>query len=231
MTRLHIALFALSALALAGCNPKSDFGDTSVIGPDLGHGGPFGAVHEIAMTDPHQDKDDRTPMRMTIHRDDSEDTGQVVNMFSNTSKPFGAGITYYGFTPIIAETNAEAHTYWLLGINMTRTPDRSVYMVLRYPRGLEITPGLKSDAFEYLALNCYDLEVARHPAEYYKPLPEGQNREEPAPDPAPEAGDCEYNSLREAQSLTGLTLQKYDQIHHYEDAPKASWHALHVEAN
>lgn len=225
-------LLAFSLLALAGCEARSEFGDQSVVGPDLGHSGPFDAAHDVTMVNP--DDDDSAPSgrrSVTIHRATPEDTGQVVNLFSNTSKPFLAGISYLGFTPIVAETNAQARTYWLVGFNLTRTPDRSVYMILRYPKNLDITPGLRSDAFEYLSLDCSDLSVARHPADYYAPLPDGKTREEPAPDPAPEAGDCEFNSLREATTLAALTLRRYDQIKHENDAPQPTWHPLHVEVN
>ena len=212
-------------LSLAGCG-RQVFNDRSVVGPDLGGAGPFGAAHEITLSETFSRDGARS---LHILDGQNGDSATVVNFFSNTDKPYNAGVGYWGFTPVVAETNADAKSYWLAGFNLTRTPDRSVYLILRYPKGLVIAPGLSSDAFEYMSVDCGDLDVARHPPEYYAPKKESETRPEPPLDPAPEAGDCEFNSLHEAQVLTPLTLKKYDQIKRYEDAPQPSWHAIHIE--
>ena len=82
------------------------------------------------------------------------------NVLSDT-KDYMAGVTYRPFTPIVAETNAERHDYWIVGMNASRTRDRSTYAILRFPHGLNLAPGLNSDAFDYVALDCSDLELAR----------------------------------------------------------------------
>lgn len=212
-------------LSLAGCD-RHVFNDRSVVGPDLSGAGPFGAAHEVVVSESFSRDGARS---LDIVRGQGGDTATVVNFFSNTDKPYMAGVGYWGFTPVVAETNAGAKAYWLAGFNLTRTPDRSVYLILRYPKGLAIVPGLSSDAFEYLSVGCGDLDVARHPPEYYAPKKDGETRPEPPLDPAPEAGDCEFNSLHEMQVLTPLALKKYDQIKRYDDAPEANWHKVHVE--
>ncbi|EGF93323.1 hypothetical protein ABI_17630 [Asticcacaulis biprosthecium C19] len=223
----HLALVLVAALALTGCNKVFD--DQSVVGPDLSGDGPFEGAAEVVMTEPFRiDGRDKT-RHITIKPRAGEDAGTVINLTSNTEKPFNAGVTWHAFTPIVAETNADARTYWLMGFNLTRTPDRAVYMIVRYPRGLELKSGLTSDAFEYLSLDCGDLDVARHPPEHYAPVAEGKERKETPLDPAPEAGDCEFNSLNEARKLAPLALQRYDQVKHYEDAPTADWNQLKVE--
>ncbi|HVZ29335.1 MAG TPA: hypothetical protein VG839_03005 [Asticcacaulis sp.] len=227
-------LYAVALLGLSGCN-NPVFDDESVIGPDLGRDGPFNAAHEVVMTQGFtyhtegMQEVERT-RRITITHGAGADGGVLINVFTNTEKPFLAGVSYEAFTPIIAETNDDAKTYWLVGFNASRTPDRSTYMLLRYPKDVKIAPGLSSDAFEYVALECSDLLVARRPADYYKPKPENAPATpEPAPDPAPEAGPCEFNSHAEADKMTPQVLKRYDEIKHYDRAPSLNWQTLHVE--
>jgi len=215
--------------ALAGCEARPTLYDT-VLGIDLGHHGPFDSARQVTLSEISTEKDSPSLPRLEITRGESEDSGVVENILSNSTKPLLAGVSYSSFKPIIAETNAEARDYWLVGLNMTRTPDRSVYILLRYPHGLDIRPGLSSDAFEYLTLECDKLDVARHPVKYYAPRVEGTPPPpEPKLEPEPEAGACEFNSLAEAARMTPLVLKRYDQIKRYESAPTLSWTTLHVE--
>jgi hypothetical protein len=233
--RRSVLVFACAALlGLGGCN-NAVFDDSSVIGPDLGHDGPFNAAHEVVMTQDFTYHAEglqgvgRT-RRIDITRGAQADTGSLINVFTNTEKPFQAGVSYQALTPIVAETNADAKAYWLIGFNSSRTPDRSTYMILRYPRDLTIAPGLSSDAFEYVSLACGDLHVARRPADYYKPKPEGAPAQpEPAPDPAPQAGPCEFDSPAETDTMAPLVLKRYDEIKHYDGAPSLNWQSVHVE--
>lgn len=218
-------LCCVALLGLGACD-RQVFNDHSVVGPDLSGAGPFGAAHEVVLTQKFSRDGARS---IDILHGNAGDSATVVNFFSNTDKPYNAGVGYWGFTPVVAETNAEAKAYWLVSFNLTRTPDRSVYLILRYPKGTAIAPGLSSDAFEYMSVACGDLDVARHPPEYYAPKKENETRPEPPLDPAPEAGTCEFNSLHELQVVTPLALKKYDQIKRYEDAPEAAWHQVHVE--
>lgn len=216
-------------VALAGCSNKT-INDASVMGPDLGRSGPFGAAHEVIITDTSGDgKDAGKAQRIDIVRGGNADTATLVNIFGNTSKPFNAGVGYWGFTPMVAETNAEAKDYWVIGFNLTRTADRSVYMIFRSPHGTAITPGTASDSFEYATIECDDVDVARHPADYYAPKKDGETRPEPPLDPVPEAGACEFNSLHELQAVVPLMLKRYDEIKHYDDAPTLYWQPVHVE--
>lgn len=224
--------------SLSGCAPKpytNDAGITnSVVGPDLSHNGPFDSVHEARLGAGNLAGDNSASTaslpRLDITRGSAEDSGTIENVIPNSTKPFLAGVTYARFAPIVAETNAESKTYWLVGLNLTRTPDRAIYIMLRYPKGLRIEPGLSSDAIEFTTLDCQDLEVARRPANYYAPRKKGEAEPaEPQPDPAPEAGVCEFNNQAEAVKMAALVLKRYDQIRHYEGAPELTWQKLHAE--
>ena len=217
------ALFLLALLSLSGC-ARQVFNDHSVVGPDLSAGDPFGG-HTAVMTQAWS----REGARSVSFRPGHDAT--VVNVFSNTDKPYNTGVGAWRFTPMVPETNAEAHTYWLVSFNLTRTADRSNYLILRYPTGTEIAPGLSSDAFEYLSVGCGDLDVARRKPTSYAPVKDGETRPDLPLDVTPEAGDCEFNSLHEAQLLTPLILKKYDLIKRYDDAPQPSWQKVHVEVN
>ena len=236
-----IASLGLIPIVLSGCSKPwaADAVSRSaeyVVGPDLDPVGPFagaGNVHIGAPTtngsSASSSASDDLPY-LDITPNAAGDTGRLAKIVASTDKPFDAGVTYYRFTPVVAETNAEAHAYWLVGLNLSRTPDRSAYIVLRYPARLAIQPGLSSDAFEYAALTCADLDVARRPAVSFAPAKEGAPQApDTPPDPKPEAGDCEFNSRAEMATLTPLILKRYDQIKHYDDAPALAWQPVHVD--
>ncbi len=230
MTRLFpLALLGLLLFSATACQKPGATAIDPVIGTDLGHDWPFGAAQSVRLAD-KVDGDGEVVTRLDITRAEGEDRGLAVNIVSNTTKPFDAGISYLHLKPIVAETNAEMHDYWLVGLNMTRTKNRSVYILLRYPSTLAVAPGQDSEAFEYSLLTCADLEVARRPTAYYAPLKAGESaRPEPKPNPAPEAGPCEFNSPREVAVLAPLVLRHYDQIKHFENAPSQLWIPAHVE--
>lgn len=217
---LRKTLVLLTFLALGACS-RQVFNDHSVVGPDLPRGDPFGG-HAAVLTQ-NWSRDGARSIRFAPGQD-----ATVVNFFSNTAKPYNAGVGAWSFTPIVPETNAEAHHYWLLSFNLTRTADRSNYLILRYPASLELKPGTSSDAFEYLSLDCGDLDVARRKPESYASVKEGESKPDLPLDIQPEAGDCEFNSLHEAQVLAPLVLKKYDLIKRYDDAPTADWRQVRV---
>ncbi|MFT3995919.1 MAG: hypothetical protein QM667_00810 [Asticcacaulis sp.] len=176
-------------------------------------------------------------MRIELQKGSGEDVATLYNLLSD-SKSYLAGVTYHPFTPVIAETNAERKDYWLVGLNLSRTPDRSVYSIIRFPHGSTFTAG-QSVKVDYLSLGCGDLDVARHPASYYEPQPidSAQGVSSSAsedidplelPEFKPEAGACEFNSLAEAYRLTPQILRRYDQIKHFEGAPTPDWLPLTV---
>lgn len=69
----------------------------------------------------------------------------------NNGKTYEAGITWLP----VANPGDRDHDYWLAGINIFRTADRSAYLILRYPHGLKITRPMKSDAFETMLITCH----------------------------------------------------------------------------
>ena len=232
-----VAFLAFLPAVLSGCSkPASDRFNTYIVGPDLNPAGPFAGTGIVHIGAPPTDGNSASSSAsddlpyLDITPNVTGDTGRLARIVVSTDKPFDAGVSYYRFMPVVAETNADARTYWLVGLNLSRTPDRSTYIVLRYPAGLAIHPGLSSDTFEYAALTCIDLDVARRSAASFAPHKDGEAQTSDAsPDPKPEAGDCEFNSRAEMAKLTPLILKRYDQIKHYDDAPTLDWQAVHVD--
>src|SRR5262249_49234498 len=111
----------LAAPALSGCARM-------VTGPDLARRPTPFADNGIVRLQSLPDK----PVATITARPDG-DTAEVV--VDDPKHPFTARMPYRPFTPIIAETNADRHDYWLVGFNLTQTPDRAFYAILRYPHG------------------------------------------------------------------------------------------------
>lgn len=229
-------IIVASLLALTACTKPAEEAsmERSVVGPDMEKAGPFGNVRHItfAAVRTEDTPADSYLMRIELIKGNGEDVATLYNLLSD-SKPYLAGVTYHAFIPIIAETNAKRHDYWIVGMNLSRTPDRSVYSVIRFARGATFTPGQTVNV-DYLSLDCHDLEIARHPVSYFEPQPVNTGAESSAsasedieplelPDFKPEAGECEFNSLTEAYRLTPEILRRYDQIKHFEDAPTPHW--------
>ena len=219
LNRFHAAI--LAALAFGGCTkPVSDVSDeptwlTVVVGPDLEAQGPFGN-HPVTLTAAEAP----SPMRIDIRPGGTEEA-TLTHVVSDT-KTYLAGVTWHVFTPIVAETNAARMDYWIVGLNLTRTPDRSIYSVMRFPHGADLTaPGAK---VEYALLSCGDLALARQAAF----VTGAKSAVALGSAPAPEAGDCEFDSLKEAYMVTEKILNAYDRVRHEKDAPALDWHTLKV---
>lgn len=89
----------------------------------------------------------------------------VVKFFYLGDRVYNASVTYTPFTPIIAETIKDRKDYWLVGFNMSQTPDRSFYAVLRYPHGKPLEPHSTRDDFEMQVLTCFSGMTAKPAAE------------------------------------------------------------------
>ena len=221
MKLVQLCALALAALSAAGCSKPApgiteDSGWSSlVVGPDLESTGPFGN-HPVTLAAP----DDLSPIRIDI-RPGATEEATLTHLISDT-KPYLAGVTWHAFTPIVAETNAMRMDYWIVGLNLSRTPDRSVYSVIRYPHSMDLTaPGAR---VEYAVLSCDDLAFARKTS--FETGAKTSVTLDPAP--APEAGDCEFNSLKEAYAVTAKILSAYDRVRHTKDAPALTWETLKV---
>ncbi|ESQ79915.1 hypothetical protein [Asticcacaulis sp. YBE204] len=223
-------------LALTACSKPVEEAamDRSVVGPDMEKAGPFGNFKHItfAAVRAEDTPTDSQLMRIELVKGAGENVATLYNLLSD-SKSYMAGVTYHAFVPVIAETNAERHDYWIVGMNLSRTPDRSVYSVIRFAHGATFTPG-QTVKVDYLSLDCDDLEVARRPVSYFEPQPVDAGTDTSAsasedieplelPEFKPEAGECEFNSLTEAYRLTPEILRRYDQIKRFEDAPTPRW--------
>ncbi|MDC7682424.1 hypothetical protein PQU92_04005 [Asticcacaulis sp. BYS171W] len=228
-------IIVASLLALTACTKPAQEAamDRSIVGPDMEKAGPFGNFRRItfAAVRAEDTPADSQLMRIELVKGRGEEVATLYNLLSD-SKPYLAGVTYHAFVPVIAETNAERQDYWIVGMNLSRTPDRSVYSVIRFTHGANFTPG-QTVKVDYLSLDCDDLEIARRPVAYFAPEPpEGADASASAgedaapaelPEFKPEAGECEFNSLTEAYRVTAEVLRRYDQIKHFEDVPTPRW--------
>ena len=214
MTLRQIGVVALASVLLVGCERPILLWGNLVVGPDMGAAGPFGARHAV-MTGDSGNKDDKAPpMRIDIHPQGVTEEATLTGVLEGT-KPYLAGVTWHEFTPIVAETNAARMDYWLIGLNLTRTPDRSIYGIVRFPHGA----ALSVNGVEYVLLSCADLAFAREASfetDAHKIIALD-------PAPAPEAGDCEFNSLTEAYAATAKMLKSYDRVRHAKDGPALNW--------
>ena len=237
VSALTVLVLLGAVSGLSACSPKgshgADFTD-AVVGPDLGKAGPFAQAHEVLLDQPSPASGSSAPdaeplMHIDIVPSPAGDSATLVHVVSDT-KPYLAGGTYHAFLPIVAETNARQKDYWIVGLNLTRTPDRSIYTVLRFPHGQSFAPGTSSDTVEYLQLACGDLDMARS-ASYQASDDNGKPKGAPVTldaAPPPEAGACEYNSLKEALAVTPAALRNYDRIRNVPDAPALEWRPLHM---
>ena len=225
MSLKRFCILALASLALGGCQRPVTLWGNLVVGPDMDAAGPFAARH-IMLSGDGGDADDKgesgTAMRIDIRRGITDDA--VLTGVLEGTKPYNAGVTWHALAPIVAEPNATRMDYWLVGLNLTRTPDRSVYGILRFPHGAD--PAAGKDGFEYVLLSCDDLAFAR------KTTFETDAHTAIVLDaaPSPQAGDCEFNSLQEAYLVTLHLLKNYDRVHHEKDAPGLDWRPVQVTA-
>ena len=223
MKSASFCLIVLATAAIGACMKPAPGTSTSeesiwsklVVGPDLEAKGPFGN-HPVTL----QPDGDISSMRIDLRPGASEEA-TLTHVISDT-KPYLAGVTWRAFTPIVAETNATRMDYWIVGMNLSRTPDRSVYSVMRYPHSADLTaPGAH---VEYALLSCDALAFARQAS--FETTRKTSISLDPAP--APEAGDCEFNSLKEAYAVAAKVLNAYDRVHREKDAPALDWQALKV---
>ena len=120
----------------------------AVVGPDLAHRPtPFVAEGTVDLSDTFG------VMQATIIARPEGDTA-TVRFDDIGERPYNATVTYHAFVPIIAESNADRKDYWLIGLNLTQTPDRSFYAIMRYPHGKGLQPDTARDDFEFRVLNC-----------------------------------------------------------------------------
>lgn len=216
-------------LGLGACSKPAEevavWMDHSVVGPDMDKTGPFEIFEHLTLAAvPAEDTPPYSKLtRVELKKGSGEDIATLYNLLSD-NKPYLAGVTYHPFTPVVAETNADRKDYWIVGLNLSRTPDRSVYSILRFPHGSAFTRG-QTVQVEYLKLGCYDLTIARMPVSAHDPTNAERSFE---PEFEAEADGCEFNSLTEAYKVTSLVLRKYDQIKHFPDGPKPNWLPLTV---
>ncbi len=230
MRLIWCAIVAL-AVGIGGCEKAPSVWDRVVVGPDLDTPGPFVAAHNLTITGDEiaiPAADPPKTMRIELTRGLNGDSANLIGVLSD-SKSYLAGVTYHAFVPVIAEINAQRFDYWSVGFNLTRTPDRSIYALMRFPHGTAFAPGSQPDGVEYALLSCDDLDFARR-SQYPDDGPDS-DRVKLDPAPAAEAGDCEFNSRHEADTVTPVILRNYDRVKHLKDAPALAWQSVTVSVN
>ncbi len=129
------------ALGLSGCIK-------AVMGPDLARRPtPFidtGAIHIT----------EKRGLTDTVISASPAGDKAVVKLFYLGDRVYNAAVTYTPFTPIIAETIRDRKDYWLVGFNMSQTPDRAFYAILRYPHDKPLLARTTRDDFEMQVLTC-----------------------------------------------------------------------------
>jgi hypothetical protein len=149
-------LLLASATLVSGCTK-------AVIGPDLAHRPtPFIADGTVELSDGFG------LMQATITARPEGDTA-TARYSELGDKPYNAAVTYHAFVPIIAESNRAKKDYWLVGLNLASTEDRSFYAVVRYPSGKPLQPGTMRGDFEFRLLNCGPYRPRAKPADGDEP--------------------------------------------------------------
>jgi len=139
MNSVKVLVIAALAVALSGCS-------LFPIGPDLAATpSPFGDAPVVRLLDP--DSDDQP---VEIQHTAAGDTTIIPVSPMSAGKSFNAGLTWHGFDGGLKD----GKDYWLVGINLFRTPDRSAYALLRFPHGTAFAPHSESRDAEMLMMTC-----------------------------------------------------------------------------
>jgi hypothetical protein len=162
MPGFNFLYIAVLSVGLSGCS-------FFAIGPDLDKTPtPFGPAPIVRLILQGAD----TPP-IEIRHSNTGDTALVPASPMSKDKSFDASMTYYAFKPAIEDHK----DYWLVGINIFKTTDRSAYAVIRYPQGTQFTSG-HSTAAEMLIMSCAMRGV-------YPPLTQPLRQEEAISDNTP----------------------------------------------
>ena len=125
---------AAAAVSLSACSMFP-------VGPDLAKApSPFGDAATVQIVD---DKGDT--IADITHRP-TGDTG-VMHFGDFDSKTYKADLTWHAFDPGMKDKQ----DYWLAGVNLFQTADRSAYAVLRFPQGADKDLPFKADM---MVINC-----------------------------------------------------------------------------
>ena len=210
--RFSLVLVVACMGLLSACNK-------AVLGPDLARRPtPFVAEGIVELTD------SSGTTQATITARPEADTATV--RFSELgSKPYNAALSYRAFVPIIAESNAAKKDYWLVGVSLARTADRSFYAILRYPSGRPLQPGTTRDDFELRVLDCGVF-----------PSPEDTNTQASDAISYEESESlCIFDDIAEVEKHASRVLQqddvaKRDALANPKDAPADPWSRVTVKA-
>lgn len=143
----------------------------------------------------------------TITTDPRGDRATVI--FAPLGKqPYQGDLTFQPFSPLIAETIADRHDYWLVAANLSQTRDRSFYAILRYPQGKPLRPHSTRMDFELRLLTC---NAAEKPA-----AEEASAGEKAVPESAPPQSspyqkndvNCVFPSVATALDFAEKSLQR-----------------------
>jgi len=220
MTRLF-PLLGFLVLGLSGCS-------LAAMGPDLAKR-PTPLVERGTIRIVEADQ----PIDITIKADPDGDRATVI--FGPLGKaPYQGDLTFQAFSPLVAETIADRHDYWLVAANLSQTRDRSFYAILRYPYGKPLLPHSVRKDFELRLMSC---DGASKPAAE-EARADGRNVEQPTQAPTPyEKNDanCVFPTVSAAIDFAGESLQKDEQdardaLAKKDESYQSPWLKLEVSA-
>ena len=195
MTRpFPLVALAFLALSLSGCS-------LAAMGPDLAKR-PTPLIDRGAIHIAEREK----PADITITADPGGDRATVIFGPLGT-EPYEGDLTFQAFSPVLAETIADRHDYWLVAANLSQTKDRSFYAILRYPHGKPLRPHSVRKDFELRLLTC---DASQKPTA--EAASAGDKAIKPwAPVPSPYQGNdtnCVFPTVAAAIEYAGDSLHK-----------------------
>ena len=172
------------------------------VGPDLAKApSPFGDAATVHILD------DKGETLADIAHQAPGDRG-VMTFGDFDSKTYKADVTWHEFDSGLKDDN----DYWLAGINLFQTADRSAYAVLRFPRGADHDLPFKADM---MVINCTmrtdgddDQDDTSAVADDSSSASSSDSSSSPAVDDAVEAKAKEM-----ADQLTGCDFDTLDQVY------------------
>jgi hypothetical protein len=204
-------ILALIAATVSGCQMMP-------LGPDLARApSPFGESASIYVETGTRGKD---LAFARITHTASGDTATVHADLFQVGRDFDARLTWYPFAGGRADLDVP-YDYWLTGINILQSADRSAYVILRLPKGWTPRPGTASKA-EVMYVTC-EMMGFYYPFTRAKAVEYEAPAEEDGPEPLRpegpskfmstelEAETCDFGAVEEVHAVAPQILLDADQ--------------------
>lgn len=177
------------------------------VGPDLAKApSPFGDATRIQVVD------DQGDTVADITHQPTGDTG-VLHFGDFDSKTYNADVTWHAFDPGLKDQQ----DYWLAGVNLFKTADRSAYAVLRFPHSSGMSLPAKADM---IVINCGmridpdEMSDAMTSDSMTSDMAEDSSSSSDSSSASPEdssAGEIQAKAM--AEQLTGCDFDTLDQVY------------------